>query len=101
MLQTSGAVCHRSLVIVAGGFSVFAGVGERTREGNDLYKEMIESGVIKTGDKQVRSQEGWGSPASPAFSVFTTFPKTVKVECAVSVAIHVDLNPFCRTRIVS
>src|SRR5579875_1845696 len=38
-----------------GGFSVFAGVGERTREGNDLYKEMIESGVIKLGDKQVSS----------------------------------------------
>ncbi|CAL5370842.1 unnamed protein product [Camellia sinensis] len=34
-----------------GGFSVFAGVGERTREGNDLYREMIESGVIKLGDK--------------------------------------------------
>jgi F-type H+-transporting ATPase subunit beta len=37
-----------------GGFSVFAGVGERTREGNDLYHEMIESGVIKpdgTGSK--------------------------------------------------
>jgi F-type H+-transporting ATPase subunit beta len=30
-----------------GGYSVFAGVGERTREGNDLYQEMIESGVIK------------------------------------------------------
>ncbi len=30
-----------------GGYSVFAGVGERTREGNDLYKEMIESGVIQ------------------------------------------------------
>ena len=30
-----------------GGFSVFAGVGERTREGNDLYHEMVESGVIK------------------------------------------------------
>jgi len=30
-----------------GGYSVFAGVGERTREGNDLYFEMIESGVIK------------------------------------------------------
>ncbi|MDA0663878.1 MAG: F0F1 ATP synthase subunit beta, partial [Proteobacteria bacterium] len=29
-----------------GGYSVFAGVGERTREGNDLYHEMIESGVI-------------------------------------------------------
>ena len=33
-----------------GGYSVFAGVGERTREGNDLYHEMIESGVIKIGD---------------------------------------------------
>jgi len=32
---------------------VFAGVGERTREGNDLYREMIESGVIKLGEKQV------------------------------------------------
>ncbi|MEO0991373.1 MAG: F0F1 ATP synthase subunit beta [Pseudomonadota bacterium] len=32
---------------VHSGFSVFAGVGERTREGNDLYHEMIESGVIK------------------------------------------------------
>jgi F0F1-type ATP synthase beta subunit len=30
-----------------GGYSVFAGVGERTREGNDLYHEMIESGVKK------------------------------------------------------
>lgn len=29
-----------------GGYSVFAGVGERTREGNDLYHEMIEFGVI-------------------------------------------------------
>src|SRR6185369_5108448 len=33
-----------------GGFSVFAGVGERTREGNDLYREMSESGVITPGD---------------------------------------------------
>ena len=31
------------------GFSVFAGVGERTREGNDLIREMIESGVIRYG----------------------------------------------------
>ena len=34
-----------------GGFSVFAGVGERTREGNDLYHEMIDSGVIKKEEK--------------------------------------------------
>jgi F-type H+-transporting ATPase subunit beta len=33
-----------------GGYSVFAGVGERTREGNDLYEEMIESGVITKND---------------------------------------------------
>jgi F-type H+-transporting ATPase subunit beta len=39
-----------------GGFSVFAGVGERTREGTDLYHEMIESGVIKP--------EGTGSKAA-------------------------------------
>lgn len=39
------------------GFSVFAGVGERTREGNDLLREMIESGVIKYGDEFLRSME--------------------------------------------
>lgn len=39
-----------------GGFSVFAGVGERTREGNDLYHEMIESGVIKTGAERAESR---------------------------------------------
>jgi F-type H+/Na+-transporting ATPase subunit beta len=37
----------RNVAIERGGFSVFAGVGERTREGNDLYKEMQESGVVK------------------------------------------------------
>jgi len=40
-----------------GGYSVFAGVGERTREGNDLYYEMIESGVIKIDDA-TNSTEG-------------------------------------------
>ena len=43
------------------GYSVFAGVGERTREGNDLLREMIESGIIKYGDDFVHSMEkgGW------------------------------------------
>ena len=43
------------------GFSVFAGVGERTREGNDLIREMIESGVIKYGDKfkEAMAQGKW------------------------------------------
>ncbi|MCF0203803.1 MAG: F0F1 ATP synthase subunit beta, partial [Muribaculaceae bacterium] len=39
------------------GFSVFTGVGERTREGNDLLREMIESGVIKYGKKFVEGLE--------------------------------------------
>lgn len=39
------------------GISVFAGVGERTREGNDLLREMIESGVIKYGEAFIKSME--------------------------------------------
>ena len=45
----------RNVAKERGGFSVFAGVGERTREGNDLYREMQESGVIRT-DKLDESQ---------------------------------------------
>ena len=43
------------------GLSVFAGVGERTREGNDLMREMIEAGIVKYGDKFIHSMEegGW------------------------------------------
>jgi F-type H+-transporting ATPase subunit beta len=43
------------------GLSVFAGVGERTREGNDLMREMIEAGIMKYGDKFIHSMEegGW------------------------------------------
>ncbi len=39
------------------GFSVFAGVGERTREGNDLLREMIESNVIRYGEEFTKSME--------------------------------------------
>src|SRR5512139_1777553 len=43
------------------GLSVFAGVGERTREGNDLLREMIEAGIMKYGDDFKHSMEhgGW------------------------------------------
>ena len=43
------------------GISVFAGVGERTREGNDLLREMLEAGIIKYGDDFMHSMEegGW------------------------------------------
>ncbi len=44
-----------------GGLSVFAGVGERTREGNDLLREMIESGIVTYGEEFMHSMEegGW------------------------------------------
>jgi F-type H+-transporting ATPase subunit beta len=44
-----------------GGLSVFAGVGERTREGNDLMREMIEAGIIQYGEEFEHSMEegGW------------------------------------------
>ena len=48
-----------------GGYSVFAGVGERTREGNDLYHEMIESGVIKINQAGSRCALIYGQMNEP------------------------------------
>ncbi len=48
-----------------GGFSVFAGVGERTREGNDLYHEMIQSGVIKTDGSPSKAALVYGQMNEP------------------------------------
>merc|ERR1712062_390463 len=48
-----------------GGFSVFAGVGERTREGNDLYHEMIEGGVIDLRDKSSKVALVYGQMNEP------------------------------------
>lgn len=44
------------------GFSVFAGVGERTREGNDLLREMIEAGIVKYGEDFMHEMEKGGWP---------------------------------------
>ncbi|MDR0407092.1 MAG: F0F1 ATP synthase subunit beta [Holosporales bacterium] len=55
-----------SIAKAHGGFSVFAGVGERTREGNDLYNEMIESGVIK--------KEGPGSKTALVYGQMNESP---------------------------
>ncbi|MGH1467849.1 MAG: F0F1 ATP synthase subunit beta, partial [Bdellovibrionales bacterium] len=51
----------RNIATEHGGYSVFAGVGERTREGNDLMREMIEAGIVKYGEKFIHSMEegGW------------------------------------------
>merc|ERR1711935_1287150 len=48
-----------------GGFSVFAGVGERTREGNDLYHEMIESGVITLDSPNSKAALVYGQMNEP------------------------------------
>jgi F-type H+-transporting ATPase subunit beta len=48
-----------------GGYSVFAGVGERTREGNDLYHEMIESGVINTNGEGSKAALVYGQMNEP------------------------------------
>ncbi len=48
-----------------GGYSVFAGVGERTREGNDLYHEMIESGVINLEDNSSKAALVYGQMNEP------------------------------------
>ena len=48
-----------------GGYSVFAGVGERTREGNDLYHEMIESGVIKLDNNESKAALVYGQMNEP------------------------------------
>ena len=48
-----------------GGYSVFAGVGERTREGNDLYFEMIEGGVISLKDKTSKVALVYGQMNEP------------------------------------
>lgn len=48
-----------------GGYSVFAGVGERTREGNDLYREMIESGVIDLEGKESKAALVYGQMNEP------------------------------------
>ena len=48
-----------------GGYSVFAGVGERTREGNDLYHEMMESGVIKLDTDESKAALVYGQMNEP------------------------------------
>ena len=48
-----------------GGYSVFAGVGERTREGNDLYHEMIESGVISVDGGESKAALVYGQMNEP------------------------------------
>ena len=63
----------RNMAIEKGGFSVFAGVGERTREGNDLYHEMVEGEVIKVKLNDKRE------PIKDARGRYTLVPETSQV----------------------
>ena len=70
-----------------GGYSVFAGVGERTREGNDLYHEMIEGGVISLTDKtsKVSVLSGGGGKGGAAPKLTTGC--LIRMDCIESGAI--------------
>merc|ERR1711992_469298 len=54
-----------NIALKHGGYSVFAGVGERTREGNDLYHEMIEGGVISLKDDSSKVALVYGQMNEP------------------------------------
>merc|ERR1712071_489026 len=56
---------ERGPIKAHGGYSVFAGVGERTREGNDLYHEMIEGGVISLKDDSSKVALVYGQMNEP------------------------------------
>jgi len=66
-----------------GGFSVFAGVGERTREGNDLYHEMIESKVIVPDNPRRADRADAGR----------TVPRRIRHRCAVLRRQHLPIHP--------
>lgn len=78
-----------------GGYSVFTGVGERTREGSDLYKEMIEAGVINPdGDSKValvygQMNEPPGARAKVAFTGIT-IAEYFRDVCGQDVVLFID-----------
>jgi F-type H+-transporting ATPase subunit beta len=76
------------------GFSVFAGVGERTREGNDLLREMVESKVITYGDKFMHSFEETG-----AFDLKTVDMETIKNSKVALVYGQMTEPPGARLRV--
>ena len=75
------------------GISVFSGVGERTREGNDLLREFLESGVIKYGDAFVKSMEAGG------WDLSVVDPKEVTQMQATLVFGQMNEPPGARARV--
>ncbi len=76
-----------------GGLSVFAGVGERTREGNDLLREFIESGVINYGDKFKEAME------KGEWDLSLVDPEVLKTSQATLVFGQMNEPPGARARV--
>ena len=75
------------------GISVFSGVGERTREGNDLLREMLESGVIKYGEEFLKDMEAGG------WDLSKIDPKAVAESQATLVFGQMNEPPGARARV--
>ena len=75
------------------GLSVFAGVGERTREGNDLLREMLESGVIKYGEEFLKDMEAGG------WDLSKVDPEALKESKATLVFGQMNEPPGARARV--
>jgi F-type H+-transporting ATPase subunit beta len=77
-----------------GGLSVFAGVGERTREGNDLLREFIESGVINYGEEFKKGMEEHGD-----WDLSKVDPEALKTSQATLVFGQMNEPPGARARV--
>jgi len=86
----------RNLAVEHGGLSLFAGVGERTREGNDLYCEMQDSGIIKISLETVTDQAISGEP-----SEYYVYGPLFAAAGSQVVCVFAQMNetPGCRMRV--
>ena len=85
----------RNLALEHSGLSIFCGVGERTREGNDLYGEMLESGIIKLQPNQLTANRGGESSSLQGVS------RSLSGNESAVVLIFGQMNetPGCRMRV--
>ncbi len=83
-----------NVAVQGGGFSVFAGVGERTREGNDLLREMVEAGVVTFGEDFLENFEKTGN-----FDLTKVDPAALKESKAALIYGQMTEPPGARLRV--
>ena len=83
-----------NVAVQGGGFSVFAGVGERTREGNDLLREMVEAGVVNFGEGFLENYEETGN-----FDLTKVDPAALKDSKAALIYGQMTEPPGARLRV--